>query len=329
MGRRKRQLQERQARRRSLHRRTLLMVIAAIALLVFAVTRDSRTGLERRTAELMKQPWARHFATLIFQWHNAHPPDKWLLQTRDQANDPTVREKIRTQLLASLQGGLSQNSKLPKVAQIQKRYREFLIIYSAGNQFDWHPPETMGNTGLQVLVYPKEFFGQWPSLVQFDVTNNRLVLAAITYPDQRWLTNFVAHELWHGIQWEVSPLPPEEQKQVTNKGVVISDTAVAREVEAHELGEAVMNHQTDGKWQQIVSQILSTKQAQQVEDLLGLVQFTELKQLDGLFAPGGQIEEDLRFTAYCWSIFNTWLKTKYQGEELLRRQKDLYRLLLI
>ena len=130
----------------------------------------------------------------------------------------------------------------------------------------------------------------------------------------------IAHELWHAKL--------HREGAASSTAPSVSDIWVDEELQAHEVEAKVLDARTKGAYKKSLRDIASGISATSIKRFLLKVQPADIRKLDSLFKPGIQQETDIRAAQYFLNLTETWLGTKYTGEELRQKKIEAYRYLI-
>jgi len=129
--------------------------------------------------------------------------------------------------------------------------------------------------------------------------HQQLLVAAVEFSEQ-WFDALAAHEMSHALHDRLLGLP----------SLPGSDGYLAEEASAHGVGRAVLDNATGGAYGQRVAAIVDQRPASTFAELVGSVTVNDLRWLDELFQPAGELEAGMRCTQYYLDIASSWAGPK-------------------
>lgn len=158
-------------------------------------------------------------------------------------------------------------------------------------------------------------------LLFYDGEWRALILAALNYADDRMFAAILAHELWHAKK--------HREGAASAIAHTLTDPWVDEELEAHALETEVLSEATKRSYTRRLGEIIRKyRKSSSVRRFLATLEPADLRYLDSLFQPGLSEESDMRSAQYLLDLCMTWLAQHYQGGELHRRKREVYRMLI-
>ncbi|HEV8601081.1 MAG TPA: hypothetical protein VGQ87_00595 [Patescibacteria group bacterium] len=259
----------------------------------------------------------------------------WFIE-RDVPVTEVAFDDIETakRMTARLNLALTRNAAVPQVAQLQQMFvghiqPTFFTGVGGGASRITSPDEqeALKNVKdprmMEVVIYGR-FAYTHPKinrrLLFYDQEWRAFFMAALNFTDEAWFDAIVGHEFWHAKM--------DKEGAASAHQAMYSDLWVSEELDAHGVERDVLSLQTKGQYKQLLNKIVAAKSAKSTRRFLMQCQGADLLLLNGLFKPGLPEEQDQRAAQYLLDLTIAWLAQRYNGQELLEKQIEAYRLLI-
>lgn len=323
--------------------RVVLCVFCLIAIVTFFFTKYPPTTLftEPPIREKQSKPQHKsasptvraflHTASTYFQQGNA---PQWIVtQESIEMQDKHALAPAGKDMLAKIEHALQHNQSLPKVQKIQEKLAgKFSVAFYTRKHVPWFISEekeevrvatpSFDSSPVAVVIYASELWGTQHlkgNLIRYSRDSKYLNIAGVAM-NEIWFEALVLHELFHLFQ--------DRQGKAYVRAPAFSKSWTQGEIKADIVSRKVLDLRTNGKYNQILQQILEKYSSEKFTDLLGKISLEDLHQLDSLFGPANQKEYRLRFTQYIMDLEKLWLNNKTNGKLLQKYSPLLYKTLL-
>lgn len=297
--------------------RTLLAMVFVAAVFTVIVVKD----LQRAAPPKVKPQGVTSYAVRSFDelthaavqaYLSGRTEDRWYLtEAQVESRDAGVLGPIASTIERNLEGMLQRQAGIPLVDSIRAEFggKFYASFYSrlltndstihilrydrAGSEVS---PPRESRLAVVAFAHGHHDMPQFKNVATLYRSGMRqLVLAGVEF-SMEYFDALAAHELSHALRDRRRVTPDEPW----------SDAYYAEEVTAHDLGRAVLDRSTHGAYMSRITAIAGRHVAATLPELAAAISERDLRWLDELFQPAGELEAGMRCTQYCLDICTLW-----------------------
>ncbi len=303
------------ARRRRIAWTIVALTLLAAALL-FSASRGAKPQVAQPAAREATPSATRNFEELthaaVQAYLSGRAKDSWYLsESQVESRDPKVLGPIASTIERNLEGMLQRQAGIPLVDSIRAEfggmfYATFFSRLLTGDSTvqiqrydragrEVSPPR---ESRLSVVAFAHghhelPMFKNVATLYRGGI--QQLVLAGVEF-SMEYFDALAAHELSHALH----------DRRYGTYNEPWSDAYFAEEVAAHGVGRAVLVRSTRGAYTARITAIVERHTVATLPELAAAITEQDLRWLDELFQPAGELEAGMRCSQYSIDICTLW-----------------------